>query len=102
MSNIRGAGLPNRYRIFETQEYLDCLLRFSKTDLTFIKNKAKTYIYPQLRQEPHFGLNIKRLTDYHPETWRYRLGRFRLFYSIDDVKKIVHVLTIDFRKDAYR
>jgi mRNA interferase RelE/StbE len=102
MSNTRGAVLPYRYRIFETQEYLDCLLRFSKTDRGFIEKKAGTYIYPQLRQEPHFGVNIKKLAGYDPETWRYRLGRFRLFYSIDDRGKIVYILTIDFRKDAYR
>jgi mRNA interferase RelE/StbE len=39
---------------------------------------------------------------YKPETLRYRIGKVRLFYSIDDITKIVFVLSIDKRKDAYR
>ncbi|MCX7003920.1 MAG: type II toxin-antitoxin system RelE/ParE family toxin [bacterium] len=34
--------------------------------------------------------------------WRYRLGSFRLFYSVDKEQRIVFVLTIDDRKNAYR
>ncbi len=102
MQNIRGVVSSNRYRIFETKEYLDRLSRFSTSDQTFLQNKTRNYVYPQLQIEPHFGLNIKKLVNYDPETWRYRLGRFRLFYWIDESEKVVYLLTVDFRKDAYR
>ncbi|OGP88748.1 MAG: hypothetical protein A2157_07055 [Deltaproteobacteria bacterium RBG_16_47_11] len=102
MRNIREVVSSNRYRIFETKEYLDRLSRFSTSDQTFLNNKTRNYVYPQLQKEPHFGLNIKKLVNYDPETWRYRLGRFRLFYLIDESEKVVYLLTIDFRKDAYR
>jgi len=55
-----------------------------------------------LRQEPHYGPNIKRLQGYEPITWRYRIGDYRLFYLIDDGEKIVYLLTMDHRKEAYR
>ncbi|KAF1080158.1 MAG: hypothetical protein GQF41_3625 [Candidatus Rifleibacterium amylolyticum] len=32
----------------------------------------------------------------------YRIGKFRIFYSIDEKLKIVSILTIDFRKNAYK
>ncbi|WP_420885427.1 type II toxin-antitoxin system RelE family toxin [Candidatus Scalindua japonica] len=45
---------------------------------------------------------MKKLQGYSPETWRYRIGKFRLFYVVDREECIIYILTIDFRKDAYR
>jgi mRNA interferase RelE/StbE len=69
---------------------------------SFVEIKLKQYVYPQLRVQPHFGANIKRLQGYRPDTWRYRIGRFRVFYGIDQPNRIVNILTLDHRKDAYR
>ena len=67
-----------------------------------IAKKLRRYVYPQLRAEPFIGPKIRKLRDYSPDTWRYRIGRFRVFYSIDTKAKIVFVLSIDLRRDAYR
>ena len=91
----------NIYRIFETNEYSKRISKFGQHDSEFILNKLTSYIYPQLKAEPHFGNNIKKLAGYKPETWRYRFGKYRLFYSIDEQAKIVFILTVEFRKDAY-
>jgi len=64
--------------------------------------KIKTYIYPQLKENPFFGLNIKKLKGNLSEIYRYRIRSFRIFYSIDMEKKIVFMLDIDKRKDSYR
>ena len=90
------------YRIFETDEFTKVLKKLSKTNIDFIQKKLVGYVYPQIKKEPCFGKNIKKLRDYDPGTWRYRLGKFRLFYSVDHEEKIIYILTIDFRKDAYR
>ena len=37
---------------------------------------------------PHFGANIKKLKDFTPDTWRYRIGAWRLFYEIDEEEKV--------------
>ena len=46
-------------------------------------SKIVDYIYPQLRQNPFFGLNIKKLKGDLNNFYRYRIGNHRLFYSID-------------------
>lgn len=96
----RGISLTD-YRIFETEEFSKRIRKLSRQDSDFIRSKLKTYVYPQIKQMPWFGNNIKKLKGYTPETWRYRIGKFRLFYIIDDQEQIVYMLTIDHRKDAY-
>lgn len=93
--------LSEGYKIFETDEFLKRLSKLSANDKKFIENKLKNLIYDQLRLEPHFGNNIKKLRSYVPETWRFRIGKYRLFYSIDESDKIVFIVTVEFRKDAY-
>ncbi|MEN6450982.1 MAG: type II toxin-antitoxin system RelE/ParE family toxin [Thermoguttaceae bacterium] len=90
------------YRIFETDEFQRNLRRLDSVPRLFIESKLRRHVYPQLRVRPHSGPNIKRLRGYTPETWRYRIGRFRVFYAIDDADRIVSMLTVDDRKDAYR
>lgn len=89
------------YRIFETSEFLKKIEKISQRDKSFIQNKLTQDIYPQIKDEPHYGNNIKKLVNYNPETWRYRIGRFRLFYVIDESDKIIYLISIDLRKDAY-
>jgi len=63
--------------------------------------KMRTYVYPQLREQPYYGSNIKKLKDYNPETWRYRVGDYRFFYEIDAAKKVVFMVSADHRRNAY-
>jgi mRNA interferase RelE/StbE len=90
------------YRIFETSEFQRNLRALDARQRSFVEIKLKRHVYPQLRAQPHFGPNVKKLHDYQPETWRYRVGRFRIFYGIDRPRRIVNILTLDDRKDAYR
>ncbi len=89
------------YRIFETNEFIKKIEKLSQRNKSFIEKKLTHYIYPQLKEEPHYGNNIKKLVDYKPATWRYRIGNFRLFYVIEESEKIIYILSIDLRKDAY-
>jgi len=91
----------SNYKIFETNEFLKKIDKISNRDKLFIEKKLLQHIYPQLREEPHYGNNIKKLIDYTPETWRYRIGKYRLFYVIDESGKTIYILSIDLRKDAY-
>jgi mRNA interferase RelE/StbE len=63
-------------------------------------NKINNYIYPQLRSNPYFGPNIKKLKGQFEGFYRYRIGKYRLFYKIDGQKVIVFILDIYDRKDA--
>ncbi|MDP2725859.1 MAG: type II toxin-antitoxin system RelE/ParE family toxin [Syntrophales bacterium] len=89
------------YRIFLTAEFLKQLDRIEPPIRKKLDRKIEEYVSPQLKQEPHFGRNIRKLRDYNPETWRYRIGNFRLFYIIDEKEKIIAMIFIDHRKDAY-
>ena len=88
------------FRVFETEEFKKALVRLGPP--RFLPRKLDTYVYPQLRRGPYVGPNIRKLHGYTPETWRYRIGPYRLFYSVDEDERIVFMLTVDDRKDAYR
>ena len=94
--------MSNSYSIFETDEFLKKLSKLTSKDAGFIRKKLVEYIYPQISKEPYFGKNIRKLRSYKPDVWRYRIGRFRVFYSIDQEESIINVLTVDFRKDLYK
>ena len=89
------------YEVFIAEEYDKQLDKMSKRDRAFIEKKLKEYVIPQLKSEPYFGSNIKKLKNYDPPTWRYRIGKYRIFYEIDSEAKEVNILTIYQRKDSY-
>ena len=89
------------FRIFETAQFLENLEEEFGSQKERIKRKLTGYAYPQLKQQPYFGKNIKKLRDYKPETWRYRIGNYRFFYEIDDHRKIIFMISADNRADAY-
>jgi len=93
--------LPD-FRIFETEEFSRKFKKLSSIDARFLRRKFDSFVYPQLKSEPFWGKNIKKLRGYDPDTWRYRIGKFRLFYIVDQVEHVVYILTIDDRKDAYK
>ena len=92
----------SEFRIFQTDEYLKKMSKLPTNEADFLEKKLKEYVFPQLRIEPFYGKNIKKLRNYTPETWRYRIGKFRLFYIVDPKERIIYLLTIDLRKDIYR
>jgi mRNA interferase RelE/StbE len=92
-----------KFRIFETDQFIEDLgAREFKGQSEKIARKLSDYVYPQLRSNPFFGKNIRKLKNYTPDTWRYRIGDYRFFYEIDSKAGIVHMLAADSRKDSYR
>ena len=89
------------FKIFETDQFLKDLKRLEKPDQIRIYNKILNTIYPQIKNNPYFGKDIKKLRAYEPETWRYRIGSFRLFYEINDKEKAVIITTIEIRSKSY-
>lgn len=90
------------YVLFETDEFLKSISKLQKRDKVLVENKLKQYVYPQLKSEPHFGINIKKLKGYTPNTWRYRIGNYRVFYTIDENDLLVLLLVVESRDKAYR
>jgi mRNA-degrading endonuclease RelE of RelBE toxin-antitoxin system len=84
----------SEYRIFETEAYLNGLDKLSETDRERVQKNLSDYAHPLLREQPFLGANIPRLRGYSPKVWLYRIGPFRLFYTVDDEACVVSVLTI--------
>ena len=97
-----GEGDLPDFRIFETEELLKRLDRLPHREAEWVRRKLEETIYPQLSKDPFLGPNLKKLRGYSPPTWRYRVGRFRVFYMVEDEERVVAILTIDQRRDAYR
>lgn len=89
----------NKFKIAETDAFVSKLTdqRYSK-----IYKKVSEFVYPQLRENPFFGSNIKKLKGDFEGLYRYRVGKYRIFYKIENDKILVIILDIEDRKDAYR
>ena len=98
----QSADNSSDFRIFETEEFQKKLGNLPVRESRFIQRKLVDYVYPQLRIAPFLGPNIKKLKGFQPDTWRYRIGKFRLFFMVDQAEKIVFILSVDDRRDAYR
>jgi len=91
--------LLDRFKIAETDSFKK---KIKKDEYKRLNKKIEEYIYPLLRRNPFFGPNIKRLKGNYSELYRFRIGDYRLFYTIDNDKIIVFIIDIVNRKDAYK
>ncbi len=85
------------FRIFETAQFQKDLLQDFRGQQVRIQQKLATYVYPQLRENPCFGKNIKKLREAVPETRRCRIGDDRFFYTVHERQTVVFMLTADHR-----
>jgi mRNA interferase RelE/StbE len=92
----------NKFKIFGTNQFQKDLKQDFSGQQERIKTKILTYVYPQLKQNPYFGKNIKKLVNYKPDTWRYRISSYRFFYEIGNQNKIVFMISVDNRQNAYQ
>ena len=64
--------------------------------------KIKNIVYPQLKSNPYFGTNIKKLKGAFEGYYRYRVGSYRLFYLIENEKILVVIMDLKHRQNAYK
>ena len=88
----------NRFEIAETETFQRSI---SKKELSKIYSKITIYVYPQLRINPFFGKNIKKLKGEFKDGYRYRIGEYRLFYQVAEKQILIFSMDIVKRKDAY-
>ena len=89
------------FRIFETAQFQKDLRQDFGGQQARIQRKLAVAVYPQLRANPYVGQHIKKLRDVAPETWRYRIGDYRFFYTVDGRQRLVLLLAADHRGRAY-
>ncbi len=81
----------SKYQIAETKSFEKIKKKIDKK----IYSKIENFVYPQLKENPFYGSNIKKLKDNLEGYYRYRIGNYRLFYLIADEKLIIVI--VDFR-----
>ena len=63
-----------------------------------VQEKALTLIEKTLAQDPQMG---RPLTGRYKGLWKYRIGDYRIIYSIEKDRLTIFVLRIRHRKDVY-
>ena len=93
----------NKFKLFLTQTFEKSLnkIKGKDKDKLLIEKKLINQVYPQLKANPNYGPNIKKLKDWSPDTWRYRIGIYRVFYEIDNNENIIFITVLEKRKNAY-
>ncbi len=87
------------YKIAETDTFEK---KISSIKYKALYKKINDYVYPILRENPFFGPNIKKLKGEYKDLYRFRIGDYRLFYTISEETVIVFIIDIEARKDAYK
>lgn len=72
---------------------------FASADLPLARKLAR--YFRQLEHEPRRHNNINRLTGKLKGLLRYRLGDWRVIYSVEVVQRQILVLTIAHRREVY-
>lgn len=85
------------FQIAETKSFQKLKKKIDKK----IYSKIVDIVYPQLKSNPFYGTNIKKLKGELEGYYRYRLGNYRLFYLIENEKVIIIVTDFKHRQDAY-
>ena len=85
------------FKIAETKNFQKIKKSIDKK----VYDKIVNIVYPQLRSNPYYGINIKKLKGKFEEYYRYKIGNYRLFYLIEDEKVLIIVANFRHRQKAY-
>ena len=61
-------GVLSDFKIFETNQFINDLDDIEKNLKKKIYDKIQNYTYPQIKMNPFYGKNIKKLINYDPST----------------------------------
>jgi mRNA interferase RelE/StbE len=85
------------YKVVLSPHALRCYKKFNPAVQTDIAKGIDSLV-----QNPVSGAKIKRLKGRLSAHYRYRVGDYRVVYTLDPGKRLVYVDYIQHRKDVYR
>lgn len=88
----------SKFKIAETKRFKKVI---KQSELENFYQRMRKVIYPQLKSNPFFGPNIKKLKGELEGLYRYRIGDYRLIYKVDKDKIIVFTITLKHRRESY-
>lgn len=86
--------MSSRYKI----EYAKSVVKDLKKIPHDIRQKALQIVEGELAFDPHKG---SPLTGPYKGLWKYRVGDYRIIYSIEEKRVVIFVLRIRHRKNVY-
>ena len=72
---------------------------YKSAEIPLAKKLAKCFV--RLETNPRAGNNIKPLKGPLTGFLRYRVGDYRVVYSVDEPTKLITIVTIAHRRDVY-
>lgn len=87
-----------KYDILFTEEFKKSLKKLDKQNVKLIRNWIRKNLLDTI--DPR--LKGKALTGNLKGVWRYRVGDYRLFATIEDDKFIVFLFDVGHRRDIYK
>ena len=85
------------FRLFYERKFIHDLKSFSEEDRKRIKNKLGW-----LAENAFLAKHIPLKGVHFEGVFKLRIGNKRAFYKIDFNNRIIYLLSVKFRKDAYR
>ena len=85
------------FKIAETKNFEKIKEKIDKKLYLKIVNN----VYSQLKSNPFYGTNIKKLKGKFEGYYRYKIGNYRLFYLIENEKVLIIVVDFRHRQSAY-
>lgn len=79
-------------------EYAKGVAKDLKSLPSKVKEDALQIVEKILASDPHAG---KLLTGSYKGLWKYRMGHYRIIYSIEMKRLVIFVLRVRHRKDVY-
>jgi mRNA interferase RelE/StbE len=86
--------------MFEVQLTRDAQKFYQTADASLVRRLNRCF--DQLRRNPYEHPNIKRLKGSLASYWRYRVGDWRVVYRVEDDNRIVIIILVAHRREAYR
>ena len=81
----------DKFSIAETPTYKKQLRKIKQPGL---EKDIREIVYPLIKNNPFFGPNIKKLKGKFENVYRFRFRTYRLFYTVNNEKVIVIMITI--------
>ena len=81
----------DNYKIAETEIFSK---KITMRKYRHLYKKIFEDVYPVLRNNPFFGINIKNLKRDYREIYRFRIGNYRVFYKVNENELIIFIIEL--------
>ena len=82
----------NKFKIAETENFSK---KIKSKKYEALYSKIFDNVYPLIKSNPFFGINIKKLKGECSDLYRFGIRHYKLFYMVDEKKLTIFVIDIE-------